>query len=215
MKTYKLKIYGWEFNGGCHSISDEQIQEIEDLKIYYDTTDISLIIEEISEVIEWKPENSNLWNLNRPFEWDQAEFTLTDEDDDEIWTVPYTQIGDVYELSEKFGLKESQFENFEHLETYKFKKSENTLNYFQQNKGVITGFSILSDTVPVPTDFGVSTLEISTNKKFINIIDDVFFKNQKLSWDFTQRQVNNKSNNLFVHTPYLFEMDSWDELTHE
>lgn len=215
MNTYRLKIYGWEFDGACHSISDEEIQDIEDLKIYYDTTDISLITDEISESIGWNPKNSNQWNLNRPFEWDQAEFTLLDDNDNEIWTVPYTEIGDVYDLEENFGLNEWEFDNFKSLSNYTFKKTENTLCYFQQNKGTVGSFIIKSDTVPLPTDFGVSTLEISTNKKFINIIEDVFYKSHKLSWDFTSRQVNNKSNTLFVQTPNLTELDTWDELTPE
>lgn len=212
MNTYKLLINGWEFNGSAHFITEDDIETIENLQTYYDTEDLSLIVDELSSELKWNPIQGNIWTLNRPLEWDQANFTLVDEEDNEIWSVSYTEIGDVYDLHKKYGLGEHKFDNQEDTKLYQFKKDSSTLCYYEQNKGTICSLTINSTDIPLPNDFGVSTIEINTNRKNINIIQDVFHKTDKLKWDFSTRDVQNKSINLFIHTPFIFDIEEYDEL---
>ena len=202
MSNYKLKIWGWEFDGSAHKLTNDEVETLNNFKTEKGYNDLSESGWELEEVIQdWSPHDTNWWVMSKPFFENVTTFILEDNDGNEVWSVKVDELSDIYDLSEEHGIDEDGFdEPTENRDGYPSDGQENILLYYEVNKGIISTFSIESDNEPKPTDFSVVGGSIETPENEIEYIDRVWYKNQELEWDYDDQYVNGKSLEIKLYT---------------
>jgi hypothetical protein len=202
MGQYKLRVWGWEFDGSAHKLTNEEVENVKTfLKEHgYDTlSDAGWSLEEVLD--NWSPHDTNWWSLSRPFFEDKTTFILTDMDGNEIWEAKVGELGDIYDLADANGIEVDGFDEQTTLtDAYPYEGQENILFYYETNKGTIGSLLLECDEVPQPKDFAVVGGNIETPENEIEYIDRVWFKNTELEWDYDDEFTNGKGMDIKLYT---------------
>ncbi len=127
MAKYQLKVYGWELNASAQSLTDQQVQDIQEYQEENEYEDLSEMAWELETIVEgYEPFNTNMWVLNKPSDNDGLSFIIADENGEEISTFKLDEMTDHYEIDENYesidyhgypseGENENVWSNDEHL----------------------------------------------------------------------------------------------------
>lgn len=182
MAKYKLEVYGWEMEALAHSITDEQverIQEIMDENEYDDLTEARWDLEDEGVLDDMY--NPDLYHVSGPMDNNTVFFELYDESGEKILTFDYSEVGDIYDNVGDDDVIEANYPYQSHLAIPEDMEGvDNVLALFDENKGGIWEMNFESDEVPTAKDFSYQGGSVDTPDGDWDFITRVFFKDQLL-----------------------------------
>ena len=103
MAKYQLKVYGWELNASAQSITDQQVQDIQEYQEENGYEDLSEMAWDLETIVEgYEPFNTNMWVIDKPSDNDGLSFIIADENGEDISTFKLDEMTDHYEIDENY-----------------------------------------------------------------------------------------------------------------
>jgi hypothetical protein len=182
MAKYKLKVYGWEMEAVAHSISDEQVERIQELMYENEYEDLSETRWELEdEGILEDFYNPDLFHMSAPMDNGSTTFEVEDESGNVVLSFTDKEVGDIYEnvgddtvIDEKYPYQ-SYLAIPEDMDGV-----DNILISFDENKGGIYEMEFESDETPTSKDFSYQSGSVDTPDGDWDYIARIFFKDQLL-----------------------------------
>ena len=201
MKKYKLIVNGFQFDGHAHKLTEIEVLKIQKLQLDSKVKNLALVHDEIENLLEdYTLSESNWWAMIAPFAYESTKFTLIDEFEKKIWTVKLNELGDIYDLSDKYKINNEVFdEPKETKHAYPCKGYENILFTYHENKGCLGEFCIESEDEPKINDFAVVVGVIETPENEIEYLDRYYFRSQELEWEYDYEDVKGKEFTVKVY----------------
>jgi hypothetical protein len=182
MGKYKLEMYGWEVEATGHSLTDEQVKQIQDLMEtngYSELWEVRNDIEEEGIIDDLF--NPDLYHVSRGLDNGALWFSLKDEKDVEVLRFDLKEMGDFYETLGD-AADDVPYEGYLAIPG-EGERSEvdNILAIFDENKGGIAEYEPFeSDTQPTPNDFCYQNGDIGTPDGDWDFISKIYFKGKEL-----------------------------------
>lgn len=187
MKKYQLKVYGWELNASAHSLTEQEVQDVENYQEENGYDDLSELGWELESVIEgYEPFSTNMWVITKPFFNEKLTFTITDEDGAEVTKFSLDDIMNHSDIDENLEGEVYQGYPVEN-------KNENILLFLEENKGLVCGFNFESEEIPTSKDFSYLVGLIDTPDGDWNLVDKMFFKGIELEENFDYQDTTGKA----------------------
>lgn len=189
MAKYKLIVSGWEIESSAHSISEEQYQKI---VTYKDENDISTFHDMAFEfenfVDGYFRFNGNIFNFSGALAYeDDTYLSVVNEEGDEILNFV---LGDINFDDSENEAYDADPENID---------QECIIFACDENKGVIYQCEFESEDEPQIEDFTFSQNYINTPEREFDVVDDFFYKGQKLEKDFDCTDTSGKSSDTDIY----------------
>ena len=195
MAKYKLILSGWELEASAHSITQEEYEEIllskeeNDYETFHDMMDeLEYILE---DYFRW---DTNHFTISCAFLYENdTYFSVLDENDVEVLSF---KLCDINHDSEKF----------EEVEREEYDADPETCGHdyilfaSDSNKGQIYGCEFESDEIPKIEDFDYLDNYINTPEGEIDILEEVYFKGEKLEKNFDYTDTRGKSSETDIFT---------------
>lgn len=178
MAKYTLNTYGWSFEAVCKSLTDEQVQLIRekmDEEGYTEPHEIRFDLDELLNIDIWDGE---IFHTTEAFDNGTMHFEILDEEGNKVSEFGVNDISSLYDVIEDYDDK-YKYKSYNAVPQYNVPPTNLYLSV-DENKGGIYSFTIESDTVPVASDFTVSSGSIDTPDGDYDFIDQVFFKGKPL-----------------------------------
>lgn len=178
MAKYTLNTYGWSFEAVCKSLTDEQVQLIRekmDEEGYTEPHEIRFDLDELLNIDIWDGE---IFHTTEAFDNGTMHFEILDEEGNKVSEFGINEISSLYDVIEDYDDK-YKYKSYNAVPQYNVPPTNLYLSV-DENKGGIYSFTIESDTVPVSSDFTVSSGSIDTPDGDYDFIDQVFFKGEPL-----------------------------------
>ena len=192
---YKLIVNGYQLECHAHKLTKNEAIKLKKLKKEKNIKNFALIHDEIEKIIDnYSISDNNWWSLIAPFAEESIYFTLIDELEKQIWKAKLDEIGDIYELSDKYHITKEGFdEPIEIFHACPGKDIENILFTIQENKGCLGEFSFESIDIPTKKDFAVIVGCIETQENEIEYLTRFYFRGQELDWEYDYEDVKGKN----------------------
>ena len=182
MTKYKLEMYGWEVEATGHSLTDEQVKQIQDLM---ETNGYSELWESRNDLEEEgiidDLYNPDLFHVSRGLDNSGLWFSLKDDKDNEVLRFEPSDMKDIYEMLGD-SADDIPYEGYLAIPGEgKNENIDNILVVFDENKGGICEYEMFeSDEVPTAKDFCVQHGDIATPDGDWDFISKVFYKGKDL-----------------------------------
>ena len=179
---YKLEMYGWEVEATGHSITDEQVK---DIQVLMETNGVDELWEvrhdiEIEGIVDdlYDPD---LYHVSRGLDNSGLWFSLRNEKDEEIMKFEPSDMSDIYEVLGD-AADDIPYEGYLAIPGEGDKSEvDNILAIFDENKGGIAEYETFeSDEVPTAKDFCLQAGDIGTPDGDWDFISKVYFKGKEL-----------------------------------
>ena len=184
MTKYKLEMYGWEVEATGHSLTDEQVKQIQDLM---ETNGYSELWESRNDLEEEgiidDLYNPDLFHVSRGLDNSGLWFSLKDDKDNEVLRFEPSDMKDIYEMLGD-SADDIPYEGYLAIPGEgKNENIDNILVVFDENKGGICEYEMFeSDEVPTAKDFCVQHGDIATPDGDWDFISKVFYKGKDLEF---------------------------------
>jgi len=171
MKKYIINCYGWSIESVGKSLTDEQVQLINEKMVEFGYTEPYEIMFEIEEFMNFDIWDGDLFHVTKALDNQTLFFEVFDGDGNKI---------------NDFDIKDITFnsdENIEYKEYSGWPNEETQKNIWlmtHENKGGVYSFEIESEEQPKPEDFSYSTGCISTPDGDWDFIEKIYFKNEEM-----------------------------------
>jgi hypothetical protein len=181
MTKYKLEMYGWEVEATGHSLTDEQVKQIQDLM---ETNGYSELWESRNDLEEEgiidDLYNPDLFHVSRGLDNSGLWFSLKDDKDNEVLRFEPSDMEDIYEMLGD-SADDIPYEGYLAIPGEgKNENIDNILVVFDENKGGICEYEMFeSDEVPTAKDFCVQHGDIAPDGDW-DFISKVFYKGKDL-----------------------------------
>ena len=182
MTKYKLEMYGWEVEATGHSLTDEQVKQIQDLM---ETNGYSELWESRNDLEEEgiidDLYNPDLFHVSRGLDNSGLWFSLKDDKDNEVLRFEPSDMEDIYEMLGD-SADDIPYEGYLAIPGEgKNENIDNILVVFDENKGGICEYEMFeSNEVPTAKDFCVQHGDIATPDGDWDFISKVFYKGKDL-----------------------------------
>lgn len=181
MAKYTINTYGWSLEAICKSLTDEQVQTIRekmDEEGYSELHELRFDLDELLNLDFWDGE---IFHKTEAFDNGTMHFEIIDEEGNKVSEFGIGEISSLYDVIEDYDDK-YEFRGYNAIPEYNVPPTNLYLSV-DENKGGIYSFTVESDTVPVATDFTVSSGTIDTPDGEYDFIDQIFFKGEPLEID--------------------------------
>jgi len=182
MAKYKLQVYGWEMESLGHSLTDEQVERIEELMEENEYDDLAearwdLEGEEIISDIY----NPDLFHMSGPMDNGMTHFVLLDEEGNKVLEFEDKECGDIYDNVGDDDVIEANYPYVSYLAIPEDMDGvDNVFIIIDENKGGIWEMEFESDSVPTAKDFSYQSGSVDTPDGDWDFISKIFYKNQLL-----------------------------------
>lgn len=182
MTKYKLEMYGWEVEATGHSLTDEQVKQIQDLM---ETNGYSELWESRNDLEEEgiidDLYNPDLFHVSRGLDNSGLWFSLKDDKDNEVLRFEPSDMEDIYEMLGD-SADDIPYEGYLAIPGEgKNENIDNILVVIDENKGGICEYEMFeSDELPTAKDFCVQHGDIATPDGDWDFISKVFYKGKDL-----------------------------------
>jgi len=202
MAKYKLQVYGWEMEALAHSITDEQVQRIQEIMDENEYEELSECRWELEEegIID-DLYDADLFHVSRALDNGRIHFRVYDENEENlILEFEPKDMGDYYDLigDDDFIAEIYPYEGYlaipEDLEGV-----DNILFLVDENKGGIVEFTFESDEVPTAKDFCFLNGDVGTPDGDWDFISKYFYKGQLLE-EYDHLDNTGKSSTAEIYT---------------
>ena len=178
MAKYTVNTYGWSFEAICKSLTDEQVQLIREKMDEEGHTELHEIRFDLDELLECDIWDGEIFHTTEAFDNGTMHFEIIDEEGNKVSEFGVNDISSLYDVIEDYDDK-YKYKTYNAVPQYNIPPTNLYLSV-DENKGGIHTFTIESDTVPVASDFTVSSGSIDTPDGDYDFIDQVFFKGEPL-----------------------------------
>lgn len=178
MAKYTVNTYGWSFEAICKTLTDEQVQLIKDKMDEEGFSELHEIRFDLDELLDLDFWDGEVFHKTEAFDNGTMYFEIIDEEGNKVSEFRVGDTADLYETIEDYDDK-YKYRNYNAVPQYNVPPTNLYLSV-DENKGGIYSFTIESDTVPVASDFTVSSGSIDTPDGDYDFIDQVFFKGEPL-----------------------------------
>ena len=178
MAKYTVNTYGWSFEAICKTLTDEQVQLIKDKMDEEGFSELHEIRFDLDELLDLDFWDGEVFHKTEAFDNGTMYFEIIDEEGNKVSEFRVGDTADLYETIEDYDDK-YKYRSYNAVPQYNVPPTNLYLSV-DENKGGIYSFTIESDTVPVASDFTVSSGSIDTPDGDYDFIDQVFFKGEPL-----------------------------------
>ena len=178
MAKYTVNTYGWSFEAICKTLTDEQVQLIKDKMDEEGFSELHEIRFDLDELLDLDFWDGEVFHKTEAFDNGTMYFEIIDEEGNKVSEFRVGDTADLYETIEDYDDK-YKYISYNAVPQYNVPPTNLYLSV-DENKGGIYSFTIESDTVPVASDFTVSSGSIDTPDGDYDFIDQVFFKGEPL-----------------------------------
>lgn len=182
MAKYTLKTYGWEMEAVAHSLTDEKVEQIQNLveeNEYDSLTECRWDLEELAIIDDIY--NPDLFHMSAGMDNGTMMFVVEDEEGNEVLKFDIKETADIYE---HFGDDIDPDKEFKYIGYNAIPEDldgvENVLIIIDENKGGLHEYVFESDEIPQPNDFTYMGGSIDTPDGDWDFVSRVFFKRQLL-----------------------------------
>lgn len=178
MAKYKLVVSGWEIEASAQSLTAEQYEQINNHKEENDISTFHDMMEEIENIVEgYSRFDGNVFNFSGAIAYgDDTYLSVTNEDGEEVLS---------------FVLDEIDFDDSENKDYNADPESTGhgcIIFSCDENKGTMYECEFDSEEEPQMEDFSFTQNYINTPEREFEVVEDFFFKGQKLEknrdcWD--------------------------------
>jgi hypothetical protein len=189
MAKYVLNVWGWEMEAIGHSISDEQverIQEIIDDNEYDELWEVRNNGDLEEDVID-DVYNPDLFHWSGPMDNNTVFFTVEDEKGEKVLEFDGKETNDFWEVMYETMTDDEIEASYPHVSYLAIPEDmegvDNVLLIIDENKGGIWTMEFESDEVPTPKDFCWQSGSVDTPDGDWDFISRIFFKKQLLEVD--------------------------------
>lgn len=169
---YILKTYGWSAEFIGKKLTDEQVEQIEQIKEengYDELWETRFDLESLDIDIY----DGDLFHVNKALDNDTMIFELEDENGNSVLSFG---IGDIKTISSI----DEDWDDYVSYRGYPIEKGENIFLTVDENKGGIFEFEIESESTPTADDFTYCHGSVDFPDGDWDYIDRIFFKGQEL-----------------------------------
>lgn len=195
MAKYKLIISGWELEASAHSITQDEYEEILSSKEENGYETFHDMMDELEYILEdyfrW---DGNIFSVSFPFLYENdTYFSVLDENGGKVLSF---KLVDINHDSEKF----------ESVEREEYDSDPETCGHDyvifarDSSKGQIYCCEFESDEVPKIEDFDYLDNYINTPEGEMEILEEIYFKGQKLEKNFDESDTSGKSSETDIFT---------------
>lgn len=182
MAKYKLEVYGWEMEALAHSITDEQVERMEEMMDengYDELWEVRSDLEDEGIIDDiYSPD---LFHMSAPMDNGMTHFIVRDEDGNEVLTFDDKECGDIYENVGDDDVIEANYPYQSYVAIPEdIDGVDNVFIIIEENKGGIYEMEFESDEVPTAKDFCYQSGSVDTPDGDWDYIARIFFKNQLL-----------------------------------
>lgn len=178
MAKYTVNTYGWSFEAICKTLTDEQVKLIKDKMDEEGFSELHEIRFDLDELLDLDFWDGEVFHKTEAFDNGTMYFEIIDEEGNKVSEFRVGDTADLYETIEDYDDK-YKYRSYNAVPQYNVPPTNLYLSV-DENKGGIYSFTIESDTVPVASDFTVSSGSIDTPDGDYDFIDQVFFKGEPL-----------------------------------
>lgn len=178
MAKYTVNTYGWSFEAICKTLTDEQVQLIKDKMDEEGFSELHEIRFDLDELLDLDFWDGEVFHKTEAFDNGTMYFEIIDEEGNKVSEFRVGDTADLYETIEDYDDK-YKYRSYNAVPQYNVPPTNLYLSV-DENKGGIYSFTIESDTIPVASDFTVSSGSIDTPDGDYDFIDQVFFKGEPL-----------------------------------
>lgn len=201
MAKYKLLVSGYGMEGTAHTLTPEEVIKIKNFQKENEYDELGEMYSDFPEILDdFEYGLPNWWIASRPYINDRLRFTLWDEQENEIWSVEWKELGDLYDFAELYSLPEDYEDPTEVLDAYPHEGKENILCIIEDVKGTLNNYIIESETAPEPKDFAFLSQSIESPVFDYEILDKMYYKDQLLEKDYEDEWIMGKSLDIYVFT---------------
>jgi hypothetical protein len=210
--TYKLSVRGMTFEGSAHKLSDDEVQRLVDFKEENCSQSWTELYNELPKLLTgYDPQETNWWHAVRPCLDQALHFVLSDDGGQIFWDRKLDEIGELYDLHEKYNLPDGFEDTKESFDAVPAEGQENILFTYEMLKGIFGSYIIESTEVPQPKDFAIVPISIETPEYEVELLEKIFYKNQELEPDFDDEWVRGKQLIVEVFTSESLSSDEDDD----
>lgn len=170
---YILKTYGWSAEFIGKSLTDEQVEKIEQFKQEKGCEELWEIRFDLDSVIEIDIYDGDIFHVNKALDNDTMTFELEDEQGNTILSFGINDIQTITSVNE-------DWDDYVSHRAFPLEKGENIYVSVDENKGGIWEFEIESETVPTVEDFTFCHGSVDFPDGDWDYIDKIFFKGQEI-----------------------------------
>lgn len=170
---YILKTYGWSAEFIGKTLTDEQVEKIEQFKQEKGCEELWEIRFDLDSVIEIDIYDGDIFHVNKALDNDTMTFELEDEQGNTILSFGINDIQTITSVNE-------DWDDYVSHRAFPLEKGENIYVSVDENKGGIWEFEIESETVPTVEDFTFCHGSVDFPDGDWDYIDKIFFKGQEI-----------------------------------
>jgi hypothetical protein len=187
MKKYNLIVYGWGVTASAHSLTQEQVDVVNEEKFAMSVEDLADIAVNFEDLIEnYSPFETNMWSIDKPLLNGKTQFEVRDEDGNVVLDF------DIEDVINKFIEDEDYPVNI--YNSYPMEgEQENILLWIDENKGVICNFTFETEDEIKVEDFKYLPSMIETPDGDWDIIETMMYKDSELQIEYEVTDVDNKA----------------------
>lgn len=182
MANYKLHVYGWEVEMVGHSLTNEQVERIQELmkeKGYDELRECRWDLED--EGIVPDIYNPDLFYISRALDNGTVSFRVLDEDDNLIVEFEQKDLGDSYDLIGDDAVIKEKYPYEGHMAIPEdMDNVENILFICDESKGGVVELLFQSEEIPSPKDFCCLSGDVTTPEGVWDFISKYFYKGHLL-----------------------------------
>jgi hypothetical protein len=170
--VYKLKTYGWSAEFIGKKLTNEQVEQIEQLKEergYDELWEVRFDLEELDIDIY----DGDLFHINKALDNNTMIFELEDEGGNVVLEFKIEDVKHVSSINE-------EWDDYKFHTAYPTEEGENIFVTVDENKGGIFEFEIESDEVPTIEDFTYCHGSVDFPDGDWDYIDRIFFKGNEI-----------------------------------
>ncbi len=206
MKKYIVRFYGWEEEMQGYSLSQEQVDKLEEAVSSGKYESIDSMGMDIEELIDVDFFEGDVFSMSRAnYQPDNTYIFVYDENENELFSFDLNKMSDIEDQTEDFD-----YEGVTQIEFITEKGGvENILFVASSNKGGLYEFHIESEDVPKPEDFSIVTGIIEMLDVYYEFIEHVYFKGEKLE---IEEWMDNRGKGIDIRLTKLQDLyDFWEE----
>ena len=174
MAKYKVELYGWELEANCFSLNERQTTIMDEYIEENGGDCLSKMGFDIEEMLDIDMFDSDVFNISKPFYYDNMTFIVFDENDEEVIQFNTSEISFLEDI---LG---NDYVDTECIIAMPDILKKNLLLITHESKGGIYYFYVESNETPKPEDFSVMGNVIETPDGEYDIVEDVYYKGNKI-----------------------------------
>jgi len=187
---YRVKVYGREITSSAHSLTDDEVDTIYEYMDEMEIDDINTIGDNIEDVLGIDYTHRELWSVSKPLDYEtKTNFTVFTPEGVEILNFDVSDLEDVDDI----------YNDSNNFTGFPNDINENVLVLFEEKKGFIHEFNLISKDEPKVSDFTYTLSTIGTPESEWDLIQEVQFKGIDLNPSYDEKWVRRINYEIELH----------------